>query len=338
MRDIEMDRARKAHAARYIHCPGDFEPEGGLSGDREIANAQAAAELLVERGVDAITGDRTLPFLYIHHLRKRGIEVTCDPQFGVLQRRKKDKWEVNQLRKAQAATEGAMRRACELIGGAEANKKGVLQHDGAALTSERVRYMIDVDLMAQNFSAPPSIVIGGPAGWDCHDRGSGELRTGEPIIIDIFPRDRDTLYNGDCTRVVVHGEVPDEVAQMHQDVLDAKAAAEKAARVDATGEEVHEAACEVFRARGRHIGLPDVDADETLVFYPHGTGHGIGLDVHEPPLLDRAGPPLVKGDALTIEPGLYCRKLGGIRIEDMVIVGKSGCDNLNTIPHGLTWA
>jgi Xaa-Pro aminopeptidase len=69
----------------------------------------------------------------------------------------------------------------------------------------------------------------------------------------------------------------------------------------------------------------------------HGTGHGVGLDVHEPPLLDFGGPKLVVGDALTIEPGLYCKAIGGVRVEDMVIVTADGCENLNTLPEGLEW-
>ena len=69
----------------------------------------------------------------------------------------------------------------------------------------------------------------------------------------------------------------------------------------------------------------------------HGTGHGIGLDVHEPPLLDDGGPALVVGDALTIEPGLYCRAIGGVRVEDMVIVTETGHENLNQLPEGLDW-
>jgi Xaa-Pro aminopeptidase len=337
MRDIEMGRAKEAKAARHIHCPPDFAPAGGLSGDREIGNAQAAAELLVQKGVGKITADRSLPFLYVHHLQERGIEVVCDAQFGLLARRMKDDWEVAQLRKAQDATEQAIRRACETIANASADAKGVLQHEGEALTSERVRFLIELDLMKQNFSAPPSIVISGPAGADCHDLGSGDLRTGEPIIIDVFPRDRATLYNGDCTRSVVHGDIPEEVARMHQDVLDAKVAAEAVSKVGTTGEEVHQAACEVFVSRGRRIGLPAEGEDDSLAFYTHGTGHGIGLEVHETPLLDRAGPPLVEGDALTVEPGLYCKAIGGIRVEDMVIVRKDGCENLNTIDMGLVW-
>jgi Xaa-Pro aminopeptidase len=71
---------------------------------------------------------------------------------------------------------------------------------------------------------------------------------------------------------------------------------------------------------------------------PHGTGHGIGLDVHEPPLIDVGGPELVEGDVLTIEPGLYCKAIGGIRIEDMVAVTKDGIENFNTLQTGLAWA
>jgi Xaa-Pro aminopeptidase len=338
MRAIEMHRARKAEVAKHIHCPNDFTPEGGLSGDRDTSNAQAAAELLAQHGITEITADRTLPLLFHHYLQGRGIAVHCDTDLGVTERRSKDAWEVEQLRVAQSATEQAIRRACEWIATSEAGTGGVLQRDGAPLTSERVREFIELDLMRQNYANVPYIVAGGPVGADCHDSGSGELRTGEPIIIDVFPRNRATLYNGDCTRTVVHGEIPDEVARMHADVVDAKRAATAAIGVGVTAEQVHLAAVDVFMKRGRHIGLPGDDDPDTLACYVHGTGHGIGLDVHEPPILDLGGPYLVRGDAITIEPGLYCRAIGGIRIEDIVIVTDLGGESLNTIPEGLTWA
>ena len=69
----------------------------------------------------------------------------------------------------------------------------------------------------------------------------------------------------------------------------------------------------------------------------HGTGHAVGLEVHEPPLLDFGGPELLLGDCLTIEPGLYCRAIGGVRVEDMIILTEDGCQNLNSLYTGLDW-
>jgi Xaa-Pro aminopeptidase len=145
------------------------------------------------------------------------------------------------------------------------------------------------------------------------------------------------LYNGDCTRTVVHGEVPDLVARMHGAVVEAKAAAISACTVGATGERVHGVTASVIRAKGFEMGLPAEGAAESYVGMVHGTGHGVGLEVHEPPLLDRGGPALVKGDALTVEPGLYGRTVGGIRVEDMVIVTDDEPLNLNSLHEGLDW-
>jgi Xaa-Pro aminopeptidase len=165
----------------------------------------------------------------------------------------------------------------------------------------------------------------------------GPLRSGEPIIIDIFPRSRATLYNGDCTRTVVHGAVPEAVARMHAAVVAAKAAAIAATRAGVTGEAVHAATTRVILERGYAMGLPAEGAGPDFCSMVHGTGHGVGLEVHEPPLLDRGGPELVAGDVITIEPGLYCRAIGGVRVEDMVAVTARGCDNFDALPEGLSW-
>lgn len=338
LRDIEMDRAKRSGAADRVHSPGEFAPTGGLSGDRETATAQAAAEFLRREGVREVWTDRSLPMLFAHLLGEAGITVRCDPEMGVLERRAKSEREVEALRAAQKTTEDAVRFACEMVARATAGRDGVLQADGAPLTSERVRSAIDIFLLERGFSTSDSIVAGGKQGADCHDRGSGPLRTGEPVIIDVFPMDPRTRYFGDCTRTVVHGEAPDAVVRMHSAIVEAKRAAIGAARPGVTGEAVHRAACEVFTAKGYSIGLPPEGAPDTYTGYAHGTGHGVGLDVHEPPLLDRGGPALVVGDCLTIEPGLYSRAVGGIRVEDMVIVREGGCENLNTLPEGLRWA
>jgi Xaa-Pro aminopeptidase len=159
-----------------------------------------------------------------------------------------------------------------------------------------------------------------------------------PVIVDIFPCSRSTLYNGDCTRTVVHGDIPDEIKTMHATVRKAKAAGIQATAASATGEDVHRATIRVIQEAGFDVGLPSDNAPDSYCAMTHGTGHGVGLDVHEPPLLDMNGPKLLAGDALTIEPGLYCRDLGGVRIEDMVVVTAEGCINLNTLTDDLEWS
>jgi Xaa-Pro aminopeptidase len=337
IRDIEMERAKRHARADDVRCPADFTPECGLSGDRETATAQAVAECLRRAGVERVVADRSLPLLFAHEIERAGMALECDPEMGVLDRRAKDEQELEWLRDAQRDTEAAIRMACGMIAGADAASDGALRHDGAQLTAERVRAAIDVFLLERGYSNPPAIVAGGPAGADCHEIGSGPLRTGSPVIIDVFPRHRQTLYNGDCTRTVVHGDVPDALARMHAAVVAAKAAAIDATRAGATGEGVHAATAHVIEGAGYAMGLPADDAPDDHCAMVHGTGHGVGLEVHEPPLLDRGGPALVRGDVLTIEPGLYSRAIGGVRVEDMVVVTDHGCENFNELPEGLAW-
>ncbi|XAL99148.1 M24 family metallopeptidase [Phycisphaeraceae bacterium D3-23] len=334
VRDIEMDRAKKHARAELVACPADYAPEGGLSGDRETATAQAAAEALVRHGIDTAIADRTLPLIFAQHIGERGVEVFYDEDLGVADRRAKDDEEIAWLREAQQVTERAMGLACRMVGNATAGKGGVLQHDGQPLTAERVRLAIDIFLLEQGYTNPRSIVAGGAAGGDCHELGAGDLYTGQSVIVDIFPQNRTTKYNGDCTRTVVHGDIPDDLLAIHKAVVEAKQAAAAATRAGTTGEAVHAATTKVIEAHGYAMGFPTDDHPFTM---PHGTGHGIGLDVHEPPLLDKGGPELVVGDALTIEPGLYKPGYGGVRIEDMVIVTEDGCENLNTLQEGLEW-
>ena len=336
-RDIEMGRARQHARADAVSCPRDFEPHGGLSGDRETATAQAVAECLRRQGVAKVTSDRTLPLIYADHLRQAGIALEYDALMGVTARRAKDSQEVAWLRAAQQATEDAMRMACETVARAVPDRNGVLFHEGERLSAERLRFMIDVHLLRLGFQNAPAIVACGAQGADCHEHGHGDLRTQQLVIVDIFPRCMKTLYNGDCTRTVVNGEPHPEARTMHAAVVEAKRAAIAAVRAGATGEDVHRATLGVIHARGYASGMPPADAPETWTGMTHGTGHGIGLDVHEPPLLDFKGPALVRGDALTVEPGLYGRAHGGCRVEDMVVVTDDGCENLNTLFEGLDW-
>lgn len=340
LRDVELARAAEQIKADEVRVYEDFAPEGGLSGDREIRAAQATAECLAREGVREVTADRSLPLLVAEEIRARGIGVVCDPSLGVLGRRMKTDDEVECLRRAQRATEDVIEWACTTIARAKAMKGGVLEDPeapGEALTSEHMRRRIEGRLMDAGLAGEHSIVAGGPGGSDCHFGGAGELRTGEPVIVDVFPRDLETGYHGDCTRMVVHGDVPDAVARMHAAVAEAKRVGIAATRAGATGEGVHRAVIGVIEGAGYSMGFPPAGAADGFCSMPHGTGHGLGLDLKEPPLLDLGGPELVVGDAVTVEPGLYMLGVGGMRLEDLVIVREGGCENLNTLPDGLAW-
>jgi Xaa-Pro aminopeptidase len=338
LRDIEMDRATQKARVNDVHCPADFTPADGLSGDRETATAQAAAECLRQSGVEVAIGDRSLPLVYVEMIRRAGIEVEYAAELGVTDRRQKDEEEIGRLQESQEVTEQAIELACQMIARASADATGRLLHNGEALTSERVRFAVDQFLMAKEYTNPSSIIAGGPAAADCHNFGSGELMTGVPVIVDVFPTSRQTRYCGDCTRTVVHGDIPDAVVRMHAAVQRAKQSAIAATRPGVTGEAVHEATLASLSADGYASGLPGENEEDSYCAMTHGTGHGIGLDVHEPPLLDFNGPELLTGDVLTIEPGLYCKAIGAVRLEDMVVVRESGCQNLNRLPEGLDWS
>ncbi len=337
LRDIEMQRAKQSARVTQVACPRDYAPEGGLSGDRETATAQATAECLRRHGAHQVTVDRSLPMIFAEMVRRAGIEVVCDTEWGILERRQKDEQEIAWIQKAQSITEEVMELACRMVARADVGNDGELLVQGSPLTSERLMRQIDLWLLERGYSNPGSIVAGGTVGADCHDHGHGALRTGEPVIVDIYPRDKQTLYNGDCTRTVVHGTIPPRVAQMHAAVVAAKAAATRAVRAGVTGEEDHLATIRSIESSGFQMGLPTDSSPKSFTSMTHGTGHGLGLEVHEPPLLDRGGPALLVGDVITIEPGLYSPEVGGVRVEDMVVVTKDGCINLNKLPEGLAW-
>ena len=335
VRDIEIDRARAAVAVDRVSCPADFAPENGLSGDRATATAQAVAELLVRSQVQRVRADRTLPYIYVWHIQQAGIALEYDADLGVLDRRVKDAQELQWMAEAQRVTEEAMLMACQMIARAEADSDGFLQTVGGPLTSEKLQKMISVFLLERDYSnSHGAIVASLPDSADCHAHGAGPLKTGQPVIIDIFPQCLATRYWGDCTRTVVHGDASDQVRSMHAAVVSAKAAAINAATAGATADLVHQAATGELAARGYRFARGEIADDPVM---PHGTGHGIGLEVHEPILLDDNGGTLMAGEVFTIEPGLYSRRFGGVRVEDMVVVTDGQPRNLNQLPEGLDW-
>ncbi len=338
VRDIEMDRATKLARSDRVGCASEFTPECGLAGDRDTALAQAGAECLRQAGVTEVRADRTLPYIFAFHLQQADIALNYDPEMGVRERRVKDEEELENLRAVQAVTEDAMQMACSLIARAPADADGVLQHDGMPLTSERVRQIISWFVLDHDCTTlHNSIVVTIPHVADCHHFGTGALCKDLPVIVDIFPTHNHTHYCGDCTRTVVNGDPSDTIRDMHACVVKANQAGCEALRPGTTGEAVHEVVSGVILEGGYQMGAPATEKDEEWIGMRHGTGHGIGLDVHEPILLAKGGEGILEREVFTVEPGLYSAKYGGVRVEDMVAVTADGFENFNILQSGLDW-
>lgn len=335
VRDLEMDRVQQKGHADDVTCPAEHPPPAGLSPDRETATAEAAAQLLRAAKVEEVFADRSLPFIYVWHLQQAEIVVLYDDTMGVNDRRQKTHQEIEALANAQRVTEEVMRMLCERIAGCEVADDGGLIHAGSPLTCEGVRSMAGIEFMKRGFSmGHGAIVATAPHVADCHHPGQGPLYTGRPIVVDLFPRDDSTRFWGDCTRTVVHGEPSATVKAMHAAVVEAKAAATALLTAGNTADAVHQAAEQVLLHRGYPISRGTITDRPSI---QHGTGHGIGLDVHEPILLDHGGGELLEGEVFTVEPGLYGRIDGGVRVEDMLVVTSGPARNLNALHDGLDW-
>ncbi|MFZ3149581.1 MAG: Xaa-Pro peptidase family protein [Methanothrix sp.] len=219
----------------------------------------------------------------------------------------------------QRACERAMRQAVLLIGHSEPRGE-MLYREGQPLTSEKVRSAIDVSLLEDGCEAMDTIVAGGLQAADPHARGTGPLAANAPIVIDIFPRSKSSRYFADMTRTVLKGEAAPEIKEIYEAVRLAQAEGLEAIRAGIFGKEVHSRVSQVFLDQG----YPEREG----CGFTHSTGHGVGLDVHEKPTLSDVGGALEVNHVVTVEPGLYYPKIGGVRLEDLVVVKENGSENL----------
>lgn len=323
---LEYGRAKKESRADSVSRYADYDYQYGSPEER----IRMLADFLADHGVSSLTVPARFPLASADGLREHDIGVEAEPN-GVITgiRATKTNEEIEFIRQAQRANEEAMERAETLLREASV-EDGLLVHDGRELTSERVRREIEIALLEQDHALDETIVACGIDAADPHDRGSGPLRAGETIVIDIFPKSKASNYHADMTRTFSVGEPSERAREWYDLTADAKDAAFDAVEPGATGEDVHDAVCEVYE----EAGLPTLRADPaTETGFIHSTGHGIGLDVHELPRLAPGGDELEPGHVITIEPGLYDPEVGGIRIEDLAVVTESGYENLTDYPE-----
>lgn len=283
--------------------------------------------------------DAVVPFSFplelADHLRANGVDVRVDREFFAGRRRVKTDFELAGIRRAQRACEAGMDAARDLLRRAEASN-GTLTLDGEALTCERIKTRVEQVFSEHGVAAEESIVSHGAQTAIGHDMGSGAISPGEPVVLDLFPRDRETGCYADMTRTFVVGDPPDELVEFHRLVKEALDTSLSAIRPGADGREVNRLASEHFERHGYPTLLSKDPGEVLMEGFFHSLGHGVGLEVHELPVLGRlAGQELVAGDVVTVEPGLYRQGFGGCRLEDLVLVTEDGAENLTQYPYEL---
>ncbi len=337
---LEYGRAKKHAPVDGLHS---FEELKFNELARELksgarAFGAAAASLLKKLGAEGspVTVPPTLGIGYADEIRARGFILEPDGRLFASLRRAKTAEEVSHIEATQRAVEEAVYHAVEVLREAEVEKSGTLLWRGETLTSEVLRSEIDVALLRRGCAAEGTIAAGGAQAADPHERGSGPLRAGETIIVDVFPRDQRSRYYADMTRTFVRGEPPEEARRMYAAVLEAQEAALAIIGPGVNGRDVHEKVSDILHERGYKTTKHDARPGEPLTegFF-HGTGHGVGLEVHEAPRISVADEELKPGDVVTVEPGVYEPGVGGVRIEDLVVVTEEGCRNLTRFPKEL---
>lgn len=332
--DMELGRAKKESRVRDVLPTSGFGIMEKLRALKDIDAAynEMIVEFLRSENIKRIAVPYNFPVYLADIMRRDGIDVIPVKSPFRKMREVKNENEIKAIEKAQRAGEKALAEAISAIRNATV-ANGVLWHNNAPLTSEEIKSTIETSLLSGGFEAPDTIVACGRGSADPHWQGEGELRAGEPIVIDFVPRSKKERYYSDMTRTVVRGTPSDEIKDMYSAVREAQQAAIKRIKAGITGNEVHNIVCDVLEARGYETAR-----GKTGVFtegFIHSTGHGVGLDIHEGPNLSESGKELKEGSVVTVEPGLYYKRTGGVRLEDVVVVTASGCKNLTMFEKNL---
>jgi Xaa-Pro aminopeptidase len=289
---------------------------------RDEAELEVYVRACRELGIGEARVPWTFPLAFAERLREAGITVRAERELFVQRRRVKTEAELAGVRRAQHAAETAMGVA-----------KGMI---GVGVTCEEVRGAIERVFIEHEAFADEIIVSHGAQSAIGHEAGSGPIAAGEAVVIDLFPKDRESGCYADMTRTFVADDPPEELVGWHRLCKQALDLALDNVRPGIRGAELHRMVCDLFHEHGHKTQLSKAPGEVLAEGFFHSLGHGVGLEVHEAPGLGRNGEELVAGDVVAVEPGLYRPGFGGCRLEDLVLVTEAGCENLTKFPYELS--
>jgi Xaa-Pro aminopeptidase len=327
--DLEIDRGRKQAKADEFVMFSQLEHEVQGKSKKAPPYEKVHAHFLRKRGIKSTIVPSNFPLGYAQELAANKIHVRATNGLFWPEREAKSENEIEMIGRALRITEKGLKRAIEVLKASKPGARKRLRWSGKTLTSEMLRAEIDSAILRAGGIPTGTIVAGGDQACDPHERGFGPLYANSLIILDVFPRDAKTGYFGDMTRTVLRGRASEAQRNLWNTVKAGQALAVRKIKAGVSGMTIHKAIQQFFAERG----FPTEVRKGRRVGFFHGTGHGLGLEIHEHPRLQKVT--LKDRQVLTVEPGLYYPGLGGARQEDVVVVTKSGCRVLSRFPKQL---
>jgi len=332
MSDLEIDRAKEQADVDRVLSLSHYQSVLKKDGIRVPTTADVLERIFREKEIDCCAVPANFSTLLADELRARKfvLEVRKDPFFPEREKKRAD--EVKKIRDSLRAAGLGLEAGIQTLKKAKIGRDRYLYIGGARLTSERLKTAVNTAIMAQGWVPSHTIISSGDQCCDPHHEGSGPIKAHTSIIFDIFPRSQKTGYFGDLSRTVVRGRASARLKEAYVTVQAGQEVAYRAIRHGADGREIHQKILALFEQRG----FPTGKIDGRMQGFFHGTGHGLGLDIHEPPRISPSAATLRAGHFVTVEPGLYYIGLGGVRLEDVVLVTKTGNQKLTrAIPQFL---
>jgi Xaa-Pro aminopeptidase len=305
----------------------------GLTPER--ATLEIALRACLRLDIDRAVVPPAFPLELADHLRAGGIELTVDAELFATRRRAKSAPQLAGIRRAQTAAEAAVASVARALHDAAVGAGGGLVLDGAPLTCERLKEGVAQAFIRNGCGGDDVIVAHGYQTCVGHHSGSGQVVEGEPVTVDLCPRDPDSGCYTDITRTFVKGPVNQELALYHGIVKESIDAVHAAIRPGLPVRELHRISCEPIAAAGQPTRLTKRPDEVLSDGFFHSLGHGVGLEIHEAPHLDQNDGVLVPGDVIAVEPGCYRQGFGGVRLEDLVLVTEAGGELLTDYPYDL---
>jgi Xaa-Pro aminopeptidase len=329
--DLEIDRAKKqAHVDRVLSL-SLYQKKLRKLGKSPAIMSDILDLLFRERGIRSLVVPANFSALLADQLRAKGynLSIKRDPFWD--ERETKNNREVKQITESLRVARLGLEAGIRMLKRTKSKRDGYLYLNGSRLTSEMLKTAVNTTIMAQGWLPSHTIISSGNQCVDPHHEGSGPIKANTSIIFDIFPRSQQNGYFGDLSRTVVRGRASEKIKAIYATVQAGQKIGYENIRDGVNGKEVHQKILDLFEARGFHTGK----IKGRMQGFFHGTGHGLGLDIHEAPRIAPVDATLRTGHVVTVEPGLYYLGVGGVRLEDVVLVTPKGNRNLTDCPQFL---